>query len=91
MRADRRGRLLAQATSSDGLWLQGALLSAGMAWVYTSAEDAEIAVALYAAEEIARIAGRGIWVDPYYAVRCADELNNATDATRVVQGRILVL
>ncbi len=91
LRADRRGKLLAQVTRGDGLWLQGALLSAGMVWVYTAAEDAEIATALYAAEEIARTAGRGIWADPYYRVRCADQLNDATDATRVVQGRILAV
>lgn len=91
LRADRRGRLLAQVTGGDGLWLQGALLSAGKARVFTSPEDTEIAVALYAAEDIARLAGRGIWADPYYAVHCADNLNNATDAARVVQGRILAV
>lgn len=91
LRADRRGKLLAQVTRGDGLWLQGALLSAGMAWVYTAAADAEIATALYAAEEIARLKRRGIWADPYYQVRCAGKLNDATDATRVVQGRILAV
>jgi endonuclease YncB( thermonuclease family) len=96
LRTDRRGRLLAQVTRSegargDGMWLQGALLSSGMAFVYTAATDAESAAALYAAEEIARLAGRGIWGDPYYAVRCAGEMDNATDATRVVQGRILAV
>ena len=87
--ADRHGRLLAQVTGDNGLWLQGALLSAGMGWVLTAPNGKDAAPALYAAEEIARAAGRGIWADPYYAVRCADDLNNATDATRVVQGRVL--
>lgn len=89
--ADRHDRLLAQMTRDDGLWLQGALLTAGLVRVHTAAADAEIATALYAAEEIARIAGRGIWVDPYYGVRCAGEMDNATDAVRVVQGRILAV
>lgn len=89
--ADRHDRLLAQMTRDDGLWLQGALLTAGLVRVHTAAADAEIATALYAAEEIARIAGRGIWADPYYGVRCAGEMDNATDAVRVVQGRILAV
>ena len=86
---DRHGRLPAQVTRADGLWLQGALLSAGVARVYTAFENEEIAPALYGAEDIARRAGRGIWADPYYRVHCADNLDNATDATRVVQGRVL--
>ncbi len=89
--ADRHDRLLAQVTRDDGLWLQGALLTAGLVRVHTAAGDAEIAAALYAAEETARIAGRGIWADPYYEVRCAGEMDNATDAVRVVQGRILAV
>lgn len=89
LRIDHHGRLLAQVTLHDGPWLQGALLSTGRAWVYTAAEDGEIAPALYRFEAVARAAGRGIWADPYYAVHCAGDLNNATDATRVVQGRVL--
>ena len=88
---DRHDRLLAQVTRDDGLWLQGALLAAGLVRVHTAAADAEIATALYAAEHTARLAGRGIWADPYYEVRCASEMDNATDAVRVVQGRILAV
>lgn len=89
LRIDRHGRLMAQVVLADGIWLQEALLTAGKVWVFTAVEDEKIAAALYAAEAIARAAGRGIWADPYYAVHCAAELNNATDATRVVQGRVL--
>lgn len=96
--SDRHDRLLAQAVRDDGLWLQGALLVAGMAWVYTTSpgagrasENDALVGALYAAEDLARLAGLGIWADPYYAVRCAGDLNNATDAVRVVQGRILAV
>lgn len=91
LRADRHGRLLAQVTLAGGRWLQGALLTAGMARVYTAAGDEELAPALYAAEGIARAAAAGLWNDPYYGVHCADALNNATDATRVVQGRVLAV
>ncbi len=98
LNSDRHDRLLAQVVRADGLWLQGALLTAGMARVYTNLpgvgwapESDALVAALYAAEGLARLAGRGVWADPYYAVRCAGDLNNATDAVQVVQGRILAV
>ena len=70
-RMDRHRRLLAHLFLDDGTWVQGAMLEAGLARVYTFADNRSAISEMLALEGQARQAGRGIWADPFYAVRDA--------------------
>lgn len=86
-RRDRYRRAVAHAVRGDGLWLQGAMLRAGLARVRTLADNRALATEMYAAEQAARAARRGIWSHPCYRVRAPDDLDDAIDGFRIVEGR----
>ena len=91
---DRYGRLPSHvvAGAGKGTWIQGALLTAGLARVSSFAEPAGCAKALLAMEAEARLARRGLWADPAYAVRDAGDieaLNRLIGRFAVIEGRIL--
>jgi len=62
-RRDRHGRLAAQA-KAEGVWLQQALLEAGLARVLALPDDGAPAGELLAIEARARAARTGLWADP---------------------------
>ncbi len=67
---DRHGRLLAHMVrEEDGLWLQGEMLRAGLARVYTFADNRALAARMLAIEAAARARRAGIWAHPFYAIR----------------------
>ena len=71
---DRHGRLLAHAfAAEDERWIQQALLAAGHARVSAQVGDAACAARLLSAERAARAAGLGLWSEPDYALRRADD------------------
>lgn len=72
-RLDRHGRLLAHLLRDDGAWVQGAMLEAGMARVYTFADNRAAVAQMLALEGQARDASRGIWAEAAYAVRPAED------------------
>ncbi|MBL8703760.1 MAG: thermonuclease family protein [Rhodospirillales bacterium] len=86
---DRRGRLLAQVTTADGLWLQGLLLEAGLARVETFADNHRRAPDMLAIEAAARAAGRGLWSDPRFRVLSAEEAETAGEGIHLVEGRVV--
>ena len=91
---DRHGRMLAHLYLDPGpqtaqTWVQGAMLEAGMARVYTFADNRDLAAAMYAREDSARQADRGIWDHPFYQVRGTGELDALIDTFQVVQARVL--
>ncbi|MCC7048748.1 MAG: thermonuclease family protein [Alphaproteobacteria bacterium] len=86
--ADRRGRALAQATTDAGLWLQGAVLGAGLARVETFADNRARAAEMLAIEAEARAANRGLWADPRFRVLDAAEAERLVDGYHLVQGRV---
>ncbi len=88
---DRNGRILAHVVRSDGLWVQSELLRLGWARVYTFADNRRFAPDLYASEQSARAAERGIWAESYYAIRSANPGALAKDigTFQVVEGRIV--
>ena len=93
-RADRHGRLLAQAwlVAADGvppLWLQERLLSAGLARVASTPDTRARVPELLRLEAQARAAGRGLWADPAYRVRTPDDLGAVLDSFQIVEGRAL--
>jgi endonuclease YncB( thermonuclease family) len=86
---DRYGDLVAQVERADGLWLQGALLERGLAQVQTGPDEVARAAAMLALEQAARAARRGLWRQPAFAPRPADQLADAVGSFQIVQGRVL--
>lgn len=81
-KGDRHGRVLAHLKKVDETWLQEEMLRAGMARVYSFADNRAALAPLYAAERAARAAGKGIWANPYYRILAAGEVTEATLATQ---------
>jgi endonuclease YncB( thermonuclease family) len=93
-RRDRHGRALAHLVTGRGDWLQGRMLEAGLARVYTFEDNRAKAQEMLALEGEARAARRGLWAHPYYRVREAGELARADwraalDSFVLVEGRVL--
>jgi micrococcal nuclease len=86
---DRHGRALAHLYLDDGTWVQGRLLELGMARVYSFADNRTMAAEMLAIERAARAAGRGIWDEPWYAIRTPDGIERDRDSFQLVEGRIL--
>jgi endonuclease YncB( thermonuclease family) len=87
---DRHRRLLAHVNRDDGLWIQGDMLTRGLARVYTFADNRERAAAMLDLEGQARAARRGLWADPSYGIRQADGLRQADIGTfQLVEGQVL--
>lgn len=89
---DRHRRILAHAVTEDGIWLQAALLRAGLAHVYTFPDNRDMAADLYPFEDDARNEGLGIWKTDYYQpLRAADMDGHGAQFAgrfRIVEGRI---
>ncbi len=94
-RVDRHGRRLAHlhlddGRPDDGLWLQGELLRRGLARVYSFADNRALVAEMLALERDARAARRGIWADPFYAVRSAEPVHRLpVESFELVVGRVL--
>lgn len=85
---DRYGRILAQAYREDGLWLQGALISEGEARVWSTPQTRAHVLELLALEAKAREARRGLWRDPFYAVRRPESLSRDVETFQLVEGTL---
>ncbi|HMB77627.1 MAG TPA: thermonuclease family protein [Kiloniellaceae bacterium] len=90
---DRHGRILAHIDLADGTWVQGEMLSRGMARVYSFADNRALVAEMLAREGAARAADRGIWALAYYRPRQAVELaadsEGYLDRFELVEGRVL--
>ncbi|MDX2028293.1 MAG: thermonuclease family protein [Alphaproteobacteria bacterium] len=88
---DRYGRITAQMYVRDGKskkWLQGELLSAGLAFVYPPTGEEQKLEAMLRAEAEARRARRGIWADPAYADIPAAEAESAYGRFAFISGTV---
>jgi len=92
---DRYGRTLAHVfiSAPDGeVWAQQAMVSQGLARVYSFPDNRACLDLLFAAEGRARLGGLGIWSDPYYSIRAADAPGDLLDRAghyELVEGRVL--
>lgn len=91
---DRHGRVLAHmfVEGEEEIWAQHAMLAAGLARVYSFADNRFCLDELYAVEAEARVARRGIWTDPFYQLRYADQpekLLQRAGHYELVEGRVL--
>lgn len=87
-RVDRWNRALAHLESEDGRWLQGEMLRAGLARVYTFRDNRARIPEMLALERAARADGRGIWSHPYFGIRAATETPHFIDSFQLVQGTV---
>jgi len=93
---DRYGRVLAHVfvdTSEGEIWAQQAMVAQGLARVYSFPDNRACLDLLFAAEGRARLAGLGIWADPYYSTRAADapgDLLARAGQYELVEGRVLL-
>lgn len=92
-RIDRNGRSLGHLFLEGGnVWLQAEMIGAGMGRVYSFADNRKCLGELLAAEARARAESLGLWVDDYYAIRDAQDLDTLLDLEghyELVEGRVL--
>ncbi|MBE9554510.1 MAG: thermonuclease family protein, partial [Proteobacteria bacterium] len=88
-RVDRHGRRLAHLFLTEGTWIQGELLSAGMARVYSFPDNRAAVDEMLTAEGRARREGAGIWGSEWYAVRAPDALSRDIGSFQLVEGRVV--
>ncbi len=91
---DRHGRVLGHMYIGENqVWAQEAIVSVGMARVYSFPDNRFCLEELYLAEARARVERVGIWDgDPYYQVRQADRpgrILGRVDKFELVEGRVL--
>lgn len=93
---DRYGRVLAHVlveTPEGEIWAQQAMVAQGLARVYSFPDNRACLELLFAAEGRARLGGLGIWADPYYSIRAADQPGDLLARAghyELVEGRILL-
>lgn len=90
-RKDRYGHTLAHVVRDDGLWIQGAMLKAGLARVETFADNRALADKMLVLESQARRAGLGLWADATYRVRDIAGLDRDADSFQLVEGQALAV
>jgi hypothetical protein len=88
-RMDRHRRHLAHLTRDDGVWIQGAMLEAGMARVYSFADNRARVADMLARERTARETRRGIWSNTYYAIRAPETAAKYVNSFELVEGTVL--
>ena len=95
--SDRYGRVVAlvsvePAAPETGLTVQRAMLAQGQARVTANIGDSACAAGLLEAERAARAGGLGLWADPYYVIRHAEDpagILAVRGRFAVVEGKIL--
>lgn len=87
-RMDRHGRVLAHLFGRDGAWIQGQMITRGMARVYSFFDNRAVVSDLLALERIARTARRGIWRLRFYAIRAPEDAERYLSGFELVQGRV---
>ena len=88
-RFDRHGRVLAHLYVDGGEWLQGGMLQAGLARVYSFADNRALVADMLALERAARRTRRGVWDEPYYAVVPAERARGQLDRFALVEGQVV--
>lgn len=86
---DRHDRLLAHLFTEDGTWVQGALLAAGFARVYSFPDNRALVRDMLVRERGSRETDQGIWSHPYYAVLDPAASARHLDRYALVEGRVV--
>lgn len=85
---DRMGNSFAHAVleGTPMRWVQGELVSGGLAWADSTVTNRHMAAELLALEDKARTAARGFWASPGMAVRKVDTIGDARNEFMIVTG-----
>lgn len=90
---DRHGRVLGHMfIGDDEVWAQQEMLRAGLARVYSFADNRSCLEELYRTEAVARAERAGIWADPYYVIGQADRPDTVMALEgeyALIEGRVL--
>jgi endonuclease YncB( thermonuclease family) len=92
---DRYGRLAAQVSALEEgseRWIEAEMVAAGLARVSGRVGDHACAAALLRREQAARAGQLGVWSDPYYVMRRADEpaaIAQKRGRFTIVEGNVL--
>ena len=94
LQRDRYDRAIAQAYlagAGEDVWVQAAMVSAGLARVLSHPGNRGAALSLLTLEAEARAGGVGLWADPAFQVRDTDPDRLAQDigTVQLVEGRVL--
>jgi nuclease-like protein len=89
-RTDRHGRLAAQLFVA-GRWFENELVRRGLARVSGTAEHRAGLAALLQSEAQARRARRGLWREPAYAVRRAEEAGEEAGRFALIEGKVVAI
>lgn len=84
-RRDRHDRHLLHVVDGEGRWLQGELLSAGLARAWTQPDAADRATEMLALEAEARSQRRGLWALPYFAILTPETAPAGFDRFQIVE------
>lgn len=87
-RMDRHGRALAHLFVGEDTWVQGEMLSRGLARVYTFPDNRALAAEMVALEDAARRNRRGIWGHPFYRLRTAETVKRDEGTFQIVEDRV---
>lgn len=88
-RINRHGRLLAHLYNDKERWVQGEIISRGMARVYSFHDNRSRTADLLMLERKARAARRGIWRHRYYRILKSDETPGFIGTFQLVEGRVI--
>jgi len=88
---DRYGRILAQVYLADGQWVQGAMVSQGLARAYSFSDNQACIENLLTLEKQARQVPIGLWGVGAYHIKSAQkvkQLNGVPNSFQLVEGRV---
>ncbi len=88
-RLNRMGHHIAHLErKDDGAWIQGSLVSLGLARVRTTKRNPEMAAALYALETKARAEKLGLWAAEGFGILMPEDTENHIGSFQIVEGTI---
>lgn len=85
---DHYGRALAHLFLDDGTWVQGEMLSRGMARVYSFSDNRSVVGEMLDIEAQARTQDTGIWGLRYYAIIPQEQSGRFTNSFQIISGNI---
>lgn len=88
-RTNRLGQNLAHVVRDDGQWVQGAMLSDGLAMVMTTESTPEMAKPMTQLEAKARAAKKGLWENARWEVITPPEAAAFLNEFKIIEGLVL--